>query len=63
MKRKVKIGEDNLPAECPKCEGTDLCIDNVEGLECMECGCWFDTEEDGGVIWARASRPADLDIF
>lgn len=63
MKKSVKIGDDGLAEACPKCDSTDLCIDNVEGLECMECGCWFDTEEDGTVIWARASRPADIDLF
>jgi hypothetical protein len=63
MKKIVKIGDDHLPEECPKCEGTDLSIDNVEGLECLECGCWFDTEENGQVIWARASRPADIDFI
>jgi len=60
MKLKVQIGEDKLPSECPKCDGTDLCIDNVEGLECLECGCWFDTEPSGIVIWARAARPAEI---
>lgn len=60
MKRKLKIGDDQLPAECPNCDSTDLCIDNVEGLECMECGCWFDAESDGTLIWARGSRPAEI---
>jgi len=60
MKKQVTIGDDKLASECPQCEGTDLAIDNVEGLECLECGCWFDTEEDGLVIWARASRPIEL---
>lgn len=60
MKKSVKIGDDKLPEECPKCDGTDLCIDNVEGLECLECGCWFDAESDGTVIWARSSRPAEI---
>lgn len=59
MKTVVKIGDDKLPSECPKCNGTDLCIDNVEGLECLECGCWFDAEPDGTVIWARSSRPVE----
>jgi len=64
MKRKVKIGDDKLPAECPKCGGTEeLCIDNVEGLECLDCGCWFDAMPDGQIIWARASRPADIDFI
>lgn len=60
MKKKVKIGDDGLAAECPMCDGTDLCIDNVEGLECLSCGCWFDAMDTGLVIWARTSRPAEL---
>ncbi len=60
MKTKVPIGEDNLPSECPKCEGEELCIDNVEGLECMNCGCWFDALPSGQILWARNSRPADI---
>jgi len=60
MKSTVRM-EDDLPAECPNCDETDeLCIDNVEGMECLECGCWFDAEPDGTIIWARRSRPVDL---
>jgi hypothetical protein len=55
--------KDDLPAECPSCSSDDLCIDNVEGMECMACGCWFDAEPDGTVIWARMSRPADMDLL
>ncbi len=59
MKTKVEMS-DGTAAECPRCGSDDLTIDNVEGLECMECGCWFDTEPDGTVMWARADRPPDL---
>lgn len=62
MERKVKMADD-LPCNCPRCDADDLCIDNDEGMECMECGCWFDTEPDGTVIWARNNRPADLDLL
>jgi hypothetical protein len=62
VSRKVRMADD-LPAECPKCESDDLCIDNVEGMECMKCGCWFDTEPDGQLVWIRANRPADLDLL
>jgi len=54
---------DDLPAECPRCESDDLCIDNVEGMECMNCCVWFDTEPDGTVIWVRNNRPAELDLL
>jgi len=59
MKRKVKMGRGKvkIPLECPKCGNEDLCIDNCEGMECMSCGCWFDCEPDGAVIWARSARP------
>jgi hypothetical protein len=60
MKHKV-IMLDGLPNECPSCEGTDLCIDNCEGMECMECGVWFDCAEDGTVLFMRANRPFDID--
>jgi hypothetical protein len=65
MKRKVKIsrGKIPIPKECPKCASKDLCIDNVEGMECMDCGCWFDTDSDGTVIWARLIRPVELDML
>lgn len=59
MKSKVRM-EDDLPAECPKCESTDLCICNDNGMECIECGCWFDTEPDGAVVWAYGSHPERL---
>jgi hypothetical protein len=60
MKSKVPIGDDKLASECPKCGGDDLCIDNVEGLECMTCGCWFDHAPDGEIIWARPVRPMEI---
>jgi|GEM_PF-3167748 len=63
MKSTVPIGADKLPSECPKCSSEDLCIDNVEGLECMQCGCWFDSDPDGAIVWARASRPIELDLL
>lgn len=65
MKRKVKMtkGKHPLPAECPRCDSDDLCIDNAEGMECMKCGCWFDTEPDGSIAWARNARPIDLDFL
>lgn len=62
MRTEVPIGDDKLPSECPRCSGEDLCIDNVEGLTCESCGCWFDTTQDGKVIWIRNSRPVDLDF-
>lgn len=63
MKHKVKLDKKGLPDECPRCESDDLCIDNVEGMECMKCGCWFDTETDGSILWARDARPMDLDFL
>jgi len=63
MQRKVKIGKDGTPDECPKCDSDDLCIDNVEGMECMKCGCWFDADTDGNIIWARTMRPMELDLL
>lgn len=65
MKRKVKIskGKIPIPKECPKCLSKDLCIDNCEGMECMDCGCWFDCDPDGTVIWARLVRPLELDML
>ena len=64
MKRQVKMTQEKhpIPAECPKCGSDDLCIDNVEGMECMKCGCWFDALHDGSIEWARNSRPVDLDF-
>jgi hypothetical protein len=63
MKTKVKMDAKGLPDECPKCASDDLCIDNVDGMECMKCGCWFDAMPDGQIIWARASRPVELDFL
>jgi len=59
MKYQVKMGRGKvkIPEECPKCGSEDLCIDNCEGMECMECGCWFDCDPCGTVIWARSARP------
>lgn len=64
MKRTVDMipGQVPIPKECPKCESTDLCIDNAEGMECLTCGCWFDTEVNGTVIWARLNRSVELDF-
>lgn len=63
IKRKVRLGEDGLARECARCDGPEdeLCIDNVEGIECLSCGCWFDYMDDGTVIWARQSRPLELE--
>jgi hypothetical protein len=63
MKSPIKMDDDGIPAECPRCQGEDLCIGNVEGMECMDCGCWFDAMPDGIVMWARNSRPVDLDML
>lgn len=60
MKTKVKMADD-LPAECPKCESDDLCICNDDGMECMRCGCWFNAEDDGSLIWAYGSHPVSID--
>lgn len=62
MKLKVNMDATGFPMECPRCESDDLCIDNVEGMECMKCGCWFETEFDGSLLWARDARPQDLDF-
>lgn len=61
MKYRLRM-ENELPAECPncECETEQLCIDNDEGMECLDCGCWFDAAPDGTVLFARASRPSDL---
>jgi hypothetical protein len=61
MKTKVRM-ENELPAECPRCEAEteQLCIDNDEGMECLDCGCWFDAEPNGTIVFARHSRPVDL---
>jgi transcription initiation factor TFIIIB Brf1 subunit/transcription initiation factor TFIIB len=54
-------GKSPIPNECPNCGGDDLCIDNVEGIICEECGVWFDAQEDGTIEWVRASRPQELE--
>jgi len=64
MKRAVKVDINGLPVECPRCDSDNLCIDNVEGMECMKCGCWFDTlDSSGTIIWARDARPMDVDFL
>lgn len=60
MKEKIAIDGEGLPDECPKCESDDLYICNDNGMECMECGYWFDADLDGVVIWAYASHPLDI---
>lgn len=60
MNRSVPIDDQDAPTQCPKCEGEDLCIDNVDGYECLSCGCWFDIESNGRVIWARPERPMEM---
>ena len=60
MKNPVKVDGEQIPTECPRCESDNLCICNDEGMECMECGCWFETEPDGSIIWAYASHPVSL---
>lgn len=51
-----------IPQECPRCDTADLCIDNVEGMECLSCGCWFETDTEGHVIWAYLNRPTELGL-
>jgi len=60
MKTKVPVDANKLADECPSCGSDDLCIDNVEGLECMKCGCWFDNDPDGQIFWARRMRPTEM---
>ena len=60
MKTNVPVAANGLADECPKCGSDELCIDNVEGLECMKCGCWFDTTPEGQILWARTMRPMEM---
>jgi len=59
MKAKVPVDEHGIPDECPRCGSDDLCIDNIHGMECMNCGCWFDCDSVGAVQMAFDSRPMD----
>lgn len=63
MKREVSLSQEKIPQECPCCGKDDLCIDNVEGMECLTCGVWFDTDNEGNVIWVRSNRPMDLGLW
>ena len=59
MKTNITLDDDGLPNECPKCSSSDLIIDNVDGMECADCGCWFDVDDDGNVIWAYDNKPTE----
>ena len=68
MKRKLRVNDDNHPMECPdeRCDpnahGEDddpIAISNIDGYECMNCGCWFEAI-DGDVEWAYESVPEPL---
>lgn len=66
MKRKLKTDENNHPVECPNQELCDsemddpISISNIDGFECVDCGCWFDTDEAGNVLWAYDEVPNPL---
>ncbi|RPH75956.1 hypothetical protein EHM76_00310 [bacterium] len=50
--------------DCPKCGNTDtneVAVSNIDGYECMKCGCWFDRDEtDGSVRFAYESHPLEI---
>lgn len=46
--------------KCPRCGSTDLIICNDEGYECEECGAWFDTDDDGDLIFVYDSHPVSI---
>ena len=47
--------------ECPRCKSKELCIDNVDGYTCMDCGAWFDLDEDTGkTVWAYDHKPNEI---
>lgn len=64
MIRKLRADDDGIPSQCPNenCESQanrddSICISNIDGYECMTCGCWFDTDNEGCVEWAYESTP------
>lgn len=63
MKHKLKTDENNHPVECPNLELCDtemddpISISSVDGFECVNCGCWFDTDDEGNVLWAYGEAP------
>lgn len=67
LKRTLKTDEDNIhPIECPKddCPSRDepdkdpICVSNIDGYECMICGCWFEAYR-GELEWARDNLPQE----
>lgn len=46
MKNEITIVDEH-PDQCPReiCDanGDDIAISNIDGYECMKCGCWFET--------------------
>ena len=51
---------DTVP-NCPRCESDNVAISNIEGYECIDCGCWFDVnEETGRVEWSYDHCPSEV---
>lgn len=60
MIRKLKADDDGHPTQCPNeaCHAPDeICINNINGFECMSCGWWFDTDKNGVVEWCYSEVP------
>ena len=43
--------------KCPRCQNEDPTISSIDGYECDDCGCWFDRDEDGDLIFAYDHLP------
>ncbi|MFW6046337.1 MAG: hypothetical protein ACOCP4_00840 [Candidatus Woesearchaeota archaeon] len=58
---KIKINEiDGFPLNCPNCNHTRFTIDNSDGLICQNCGCWYDCDDEGELLYAYEKKPASL---
>lgn len=53
----IEYETDVVNVCCPHCESTDIAFDNVDGFECLDCGYWFDVDENGNLLWVHKSRP------
>lgn len=51
------MAESTEQNKCPKCESVEVSYSNIEGYECMECGCWFDRDDSGDLCFMYDSSP------
>lgn len=57
----IKINEvGGFPMNCPNCNYTRFTIDNAYGLIYEKCGCWFDCDDEGELLYAYENRPKSL---